>query len=75
MTPAAMIEQELAAAEAALQGSNDGKARVCARRFCRSRDRSVVSAALTSTMGKGCDSTSPTNSAGRVVPSFHPPGG
>ncbi len=32
MTPAAMIEQELAAAEAALQGSNDGKARVCARR-------------------------------------------
>ena len=32
MTPAAMIEQELAAAEAAWQGSNDGKARVCARR-------------------------------------------
>lgn len=32
MTPAAMIEQELAAAEAAWQGSNDGKTRVCARR-------------------------------------------
>ncbi len=32
MTPAALIEQELAAAEAARQNSNDGKARVCARR-------------------------------------------
>jgi len=32
MTPAALIEQELAAAEAARQDSNDGKARVCARR-------------------------------------------
>jgi hypothetical protein len=32
MTPAAQIEQELAAAEAARQNSNDGKARVCARR-------------------------------------------
>ena len=32
MTPAALIEQELAAAEAALQDGNDGKARVCARR-------------------------------------------
>ena len=32
MTPAAMIEQELSAAEAAWQESNDGKARVCARR-------------------------------------------
>ena len=32
MTPAAMIEQELAAAKVALQDSNDGKARVCARR-------------------------------------------
>jgi hypothetical protein len=32
MAPAAQIEQELAAAEAARQNSNDGKARVCARR-------------------------------------------
>jgi hypothetical protein len=32
MTPAALIEQELAAAETARQDSNDGKARVCARR-------------------------------------------
>jgi hypothetical protein len=32
MTPAALIEQELVAAEAARQNSNDGKARVCARR-------------------------------------------
>ena len=32
MTPAVLIEQELAAAEAARQNSNDGKARVCARR-------------------------------------------
>jgi len=32
MTPAALIEQELATAEAARQDSNDGKARVCARR-------------------------------------------
>ena len=32
MTPAALIEQELAAAEAARLDSNDGKARVCARR-------------------------------------------
>jgi uncharacterized protein (UPF0147 family) len=32
MTTAALIEQELAAAQAAQQNSNDGKARVCARR-------------------------------------------
>jgi hypothetical protein len=32
MTPTALIEQELAAAEAARQDNNDGKARVCARR-------------------------------------------
>ena len=32
MTPAALIEQELAAAETARQDRNDGKARVCARR-------------------------------------------
>ena len=32
MTPAALIEQELAAAEAAQHNGNDGKARVCARR-------------------------------------------
>jgi hypothetical protein len=32
LTPAALIEQELSAAEAARQNSNDGKARVCARR-------------------------------------------
>ena len=32
MTPAALIEQELSAAEVAQQNSNDGKARVCARR-------------------------------------------
>ena len=32
MTPAALIEEELAAAQAAQQDSNDGKARVCARR-------------------------------------------
>ena len=32
MTWAAQIEQELAAAETARQDSNDGKARVCARR-------------------------------------------
>jgi hypothetical protein len=32
MTPAGLIEKELAAAEAARQNSNDGKARVCARR-------------------------------------------
>ena len=32
MTTAALIEQELAAAEAARQDSNEGKARVCARR-------------------------------------------
>lgn len=32
MTPTALIEQELAAAQAAQQDSNDGKARVCARR-------------------------------------------
>lgn len=32
MTPAALIGQELAAAEAAQQDGNDGKTRVCARR-------------------------------------------
>jgi hypothetical protein len=32
MQPAAFIEQELAAAEAALKDANEGKARVCARR-------------------------------------------
>ena len=32
MRPTALIEQEIAAAEAARQGRNDGKARVCARR-------------------------------------------
>ena len=32
MTPTALIEQELAAAQAAQQDSNNGKARVCARR-------------------------------------------
>jgi len=32
MTPAALIEQELATAEAAQHDGNDGKARVCARR-------------------------------------------
>ena len=32
MTPTALIEQELAAAEAARHDNNDGKARVCARR-------------------------------------------
>jgi len=32
MTPAALIEQELAAAGAARLDGNDGKARVCARR-------------------------------------------
>ena len=32
MTPAVLIEQELAAAEVARQDNNDGKARVCARR-------------------------------------------
>ena len=32
MTPATLIEQELAAAQAAQQDGNDGKARVCARR-------------------------------------------
>ncbi len=32
MTPTALIEQELAAAEAAQQDRNDGKTRVCARR-------------------------------------------
>ena len=32
MTPAALIEQELAAADAAHHDGNDGKARVCARR-------------------------------------------
>jgi hypothetical protein len=32
MTPTALIERELAAAEAARQERNDGKARVCARR-------------------------------------------
>ena len=32
MTQATLIEQELAAAEAAWKGTNDGKARVCARR-------------------------------------------
>ena len=32
MQPAALIEQELAAAEAAWKNDNDGKARVCARR-------------------------------------------
>jgi hypothetical protein len=32
MTPMALIERELAAAEAARQERNDGKARVCARR-------------------------------------------
>ena len=32
MTPATLIEQELAAAQTAQQDSNDGKARVCARR-------------------------------------------
>lgn len=32
MIPATLIEQELAAAQAAQQKSNDGKARVCARR-------------------------------------------
>jgi hypothetical protein len=32
MTPAALIEQELAVAEVARQNGNDGKARVCARR-------------------------------------------
>ena len=32
MTPTALIEHELAAAEAARDNNNDGKARVCARR-------------------------------------------
>ena len=32
MTPATLVEQELAAAQAAQQDGNDGKARVCARR-------------------------------------------
>ena len=32
MTPTALIERELAAAESARQERNDGKARVCARR-------------------------------------------
>lgn len=32
MTPTALIEQELAAAEAARQDNNHGKTRVCARR-------------------------------------------
>ena len=32
MTPVALIEQELAAAEAARHNNNEGKARVCARR-------------------------------------------
>ncbi len=32
MTQTALIERELAAAEAALKDANDGKARVCARR-------------------------------------------
>ena len=32
MIPATLIEQELAAAQAAQQRGNDGKARVCARR-------------------------------------------
>ena len=32
MTPTTLIEQELAAADAAQQDSNEGKARVCARR-------------------------------------------
>ena len=32
MTPTALIERELAAAESARQECNDGKARVCARR-------------------------------------------
>jgi len=32
MTPAALIEQEIAAAQAAQQDGNHGKARVCARR-------------------------------------------
>ncbi len=32
MAQAALIERELAAAEAALKAANDGKARVCARR-------------------------------------------
>ena len=32
MTPATLIEQELAAAQAAQQDGNHGKARVCARR-------------------------------------------
>ncbi len=32
MTPTALIERELASAEAARQERNDGKARVCARR-------------------------------------------
>ena len=32
MTPPTVIEQELAAAQAAQQDGNDGKARVCARR-------------------------------------------
>jgi hypothetical protein len=32
MAQAALIEQELAAAEAALKAANEGKARVCARR-------------------------------------------
>ena len=32
MTPKALIEREIAAAEAARQERNDGKARVCARR-------------------------------------------
>jgi hypothetical protein len=32
MTPATLIEQELAAAQAAQQDGNNGKARVCARR-------------------------------------------
>ena len=32
MTPATLIEQELAAAQTAQQDRNDGKARVCARR-------------------------------------------
>ena len=75
MTPTALIEQELAAAEAARHDSNDGKARVCARRAVARATDAWIGAIHDSTMARGCYGTSPTHSAGRILPSSYPPGG
>ena len=75
MTPAALIEQELAAAQTAQQNGNDGKARSLCSTRRGLRHRGVDCAAPFLTMVWGCDGTAPTHSAGPILPSSYPPGG